>query len=65
MMAMQEITTREVPTLGTEAAFAIFDSAAQLYLGISGDEFLRRANRNELGDFDEDAVSAVLMLVPA
>jgi len=36
-----------------EEGHAIFDQAARHYLGISGEEFLRRWDAGEFGDIDE------------
>jgi hypothetical protein len=42
----------------------LLDEQARKFLGISGEEFLRRYDAGELNDLDRDDVLRVAMLIP-
>ena len=50
---------REIPEATPQDLLAAFDYTANHYLGISGEEFLRRLDCNQLGD-DDPRVNRVL-----
>lgn len=57
-----DVRAREV---SPEEGRAIFDEAARRYLGISGEEFLRRWDAGEYrGEADRPGVLDVAMLIP-
>jgi hypothetical protein len=49
-----------VPEATREELIAAFDHTATRYLGLSGDEFLRRLDAHELPDEDDPLVRKVL-----
>jgi hypothetical protein len=57
------VAPRHVNELSSDDAQAAFDEAAQHYLQMSGDEFLKRWDAGEFAD-DDPAVMPVAMLLP-
>ena len=58
-------TNGHVRELSLEEGQKLFDEKALQYLGVSGDEFIRRLDAGEYGDPDEDPnVMRLVMLLP-
>ena len=60
-------TEEELPPyheVSPEEGWQIFDTQARKYLGMSGEEFLRKWDANEIEDPDRSDVLAVAFLIP-
>jgi hypothetical protein len=55
---------RHIRELDDAQSWELFDNAAQHYLGISGEEFLRRWDSGYYQDPDQPEVMSVIMLLP-
>lgn len=58
-------TNGYITDLNAEESHELFDQQARRYLGVSGDEFVRRLEAGEYGDPDDDPrVMRLVMLLP-
>jgi hypothetical protein len=62
-MAVKEPKAK-VHELTRDEGLAVFEKAARHYLGISGEEFLRRWDAGEFADDDRPEVVSVWMMLP-
>ena len=56
--------TDVIQYISVEEGKAILDQEARTYLGISGDEFIRRYIANDLADLDPSSVSTLYHTLP-
>ena len=56
--------TTQIRRLDAAEAQEVFESAALFFLGMSGAQFLSLYEHDDLTELDEEAVNAVLMLLP-
>lgn len=58
-------TNGYITDLNSEESHELFDQQAKRYLGVSGEEFVRRLEAGEYGDPDDDPrVMRLVMLLP-
>ena len=63
-MTVPETPDGNLRELTPEEARALLDRQARRYLGMSGEEFVRRYRAGEFAEVDTPDVSRVLMLLP-
>lgn len=59
-----EFTLPPIVELSEEEGRALFDEQARKYMGMSGDEFLRKWDAGEIEDPDRSEVWTVVFLIP-
>jgi hypothetical protein len=59
-----EFTLPPIVELSEEEGRALFDQQARKYMGMSGDEFLRKWDAGEIEDPDRSEVLTVAFLIP-
>jgi hypothetical protein len=59
-----DITLPPIVELSEEEGRALFDEQARKYMGMSGDEFLRKWDAGEIEDPDRSEVWTVVFLIP-
>lgn len=61
---MAKMDHHEAPELTLEEGRELFDQRARKFLGISGEEFLRKWDAGEYMDSDDPKVSSMAVLIP-
>jgi hypothetical protein len=62
---VEDVSVRaEIEEVDRGEGLRLFDAAARRFLGISGDEFLRRWDAGDFDDDDRPEVTHVALLIP-